>query len=156
MSSSASPQQILQSAIDAAESGNLASLKDALAEWDQVDHVDWFERSLAELFIEKRHSIPEKTLPLQRALNQAAKNGHADVVARLLEKGCAVTAPAVRYALVRRHWDVAQVYLDCGWDINVPLEGGNTSPILKYVSLLTEPVPLPLQRRGAGSLSTVF
>jgi hypothetical protein len=117
----------------------LASLEDALGKWDQVDHVDWFERSFAELFIEKRHSIPEKTIPLQRALNQAAKNGHADVVAHLLEKGCAVTAPAIRYAFVRRHWDVAQVYLDRGWEINAPLEGGNTCPILKYVLQLNPP-----------------
>lgn len=119
--------------IDAAESGDLASLKNALAEWDQVDKFDWFERSLVEFFTEMRHSIPEKTLPLQRALYEAAKNGHADVVVHLFEKGCVVTAPATRYVFVRRHWDVAQAYLDSGWDINTPQEGGNTCPILREI-----------------------
>ncbi|KAF4991316.1 hypothetical protein FDECE_14086 [Fusarium decemcellulare] len=133
MSNPHNPEQILQHVIDAAESGDLAALKAALAEWDQVDDFEWFSRTFAELFIEQRHSIPERIFPLQRAFNKAAKNGHANVSAHLLEKGCVVTAPAVRYTFVRQHWDVAQLYLDSGWDINTPLEGGNTCPILKEV-----------------------
>jgi hypothetical protein len=79
--------------------------------------------------------IPDKTLALQRVLNAAAKEGHTEVVAYLLDqKRCIVTQMAVRWALTRKQWDVMQLFLDRGWNINSPVEGGNTCSVLRYVS----------------------
>lgn len=98
-----------------AEVGDLSRFRSALSQW----HDDG-------------------ALALQKVLSTAAKAGHADIVAYLLSNTnghCKVTAPAVRYASSRKHWAVMQAFLDAGWDINAPLDGGNTCPALRCVFL---------------------
>jgi hypothetical protein len=80
---------------------------------------------MAERLLQCRDQIPDKTLALQRVLNAAANEGHTEVVTYLLDqKRCIVTRMAVRWASTRKQWDVMQLFLDRGWNINSPVEGG--------------------------------
>lgn len=143
--------QILSKLTALADAGDLPGLKDALSQWDErqvADDGTWFTPTTAERFVDIRHQIPAGSLPLQRVLNAAAKSGHADIITYLLnQRGCAVTAPAIRWAISRKHWDVMQAYVDSGWDINTPIEGGNTCPILKYVYSPKVPLLLLMEYR---------
>ena len=95
-----------------AEVGDLSRFRSALSQWED-----------------------DGALALQKVLSIASKAGQADIVAYLLANTnghCKITAPAVRWASSRKHWAVMQAFVDAGWDINAPLDGGNTWPALKY------------------------
>lgn len=135
---SATPEEVLDELITCAASGDRPSLENALQKWDSIADMSWFLPSIAEHFIQCRDRISVKTLALQRVLNAAAKEGHTEVVTFLLDqKGCIVTRIAARCALVYKQWDVMQLFLDRGWNINSPVEGGNTCSILRYIMYLT-------------------
>lgn len=105
--------RILPELQSSAEAGDLGRFQRALSRWND-----------------------DGSLALQSVLSTAAKTGHADIVAHLLahtDDNCKVTAPAVRWAASRKHWDVMQAFIDAGWDINSPIDGGNTCSALKYV-----------------------
>lgn len=117
LSDSASTDQILAELQSSAEAGDHARFQGALAQWD--DHG---------------------ALALQSVLSTAAKAGHADIVAHLLANThgeCKVTAPAVRWASSRKHWAVMQAFIEAGWDINSPIQGGNTCSHLRCVFSLS-------------------
>lgn len=102
---------ILAELQSSAKTGDLHRFEGALAKWDN-----------------------DGALALRNVLSIASKAGHADIVTHLLENtngACKVTAPALRWASSRKHWAVIQAFVDAGWDINSPMEGGNTCPILK-------------------------
>ncbi|KAI0152067.1 ankyrin [Hypoxylon sp. NC0597] len=115
--------------------GDLERLKNALENrWEPSEETDmsWLDLNMMEIFYKLRGTITsEKSIALQRALNSAAKEGQVDVVKYLLDRGsCIITPPAIRYAFAMKRWDVLEAYLDRGWDINSPMEGGNTLPLI--------------------------
>ncbi|KAI1137841.1 ankyrin [Hypoxylon sp. FL0543] len=115
--------------------GDLVRLRDVLENrWETSEETDvsWFDQNMMDKILRIRHVLnSDKAMVLQRVLNTAAKEGQVEVVKYLLDRGsCVITPPAIRCAFFKKHWDVLQVYLDRGWDINSPMEGGNTLPLI--------------------------
>jgi hypothetical protein len=132
---SATAEEVFHELKASAASGDLLRLDDALQKWDSVDDLSWFIPNMSESLLQCEHPISDKALALQRVLNVAAEQGHTEIVAFLLDqKGCIVTRMAIKPALVRKQWDVMQLFLNRGWNINSPVEGGNTCSVLKYIS----------------------
>lgn len=132
---SATATEILDELKTCAASGDRPSLENALQKWDSIADMSCFIPNFAERMIQCREPMSVKTLALHRVLNAAAKEGQAEVVVFLLDqRGCVITKIAVRLALVYKRWDVMQLFLERGWNINSPVEGGNTCSILRYVS----------------------
>ncbi|GAM40916.1 hypothetical protein TCE0_041f13639 [Talaromyces pinophilus] len=130
---SATAEEVFHELKASAASGDLLRLDDALQKWDSVDDLPWFIPNMSESLLQCEHPISDKALALQQVLNVAAKQGHTEIVAFLLDqKGCIVTRMAIKPALVRKQWDVMQLFLDRGWNINSPVEGGNTCSVLNH------------------------
>ncbi|KAI1417086.1 ankyrin [Hypoxylon sp. FL1857] len=115
--------------------GDLDRLKDALENrWEPSEETDmsWFDHNMMDRFLNLRGVLnSDKAMALQRVLSAAAKEGQVEVVKYLLDRGsCVITPPVIRWAFAKKRWDVLQVYLDRGWDINSPMEGGNTLPLI--------------------------
>ncbi|KAI0841136.1 ankyrin [Hypoxylon sp. FL0890] len=115
--------------------GDLDRLRDALENrWEPSEETDmsWFNQNMMDRFLRIHRVLhSDKAVVLQRVLNTAAQEGQVEVVKYLLDRGsCTITPPAIRWAFYKKHWDVLQVYLDRGWDINSPMEGGNTLPLI--------------------------
>ncbi|KAJ4396660.1 hypothetical protein N0V93_000881 [Gnomoniopsis smithogilvyi] len=78
---------------------------------------------------------------IQGAFDKAAEAGHLGLVAYLLEqRSCVPSSFAVRGAVKRKHWGVVDLLLRSGWDINQPIDGGNTLPVMfqEHVQWLLE------------------
>lgn len=122
---------------EAASTGDLQRLKDALTQFDDEDTDALREPNMAEKFaaIQSRNRDVKRQSAMQRLLNASAREGHVDVASYLVsERHALVNAPAVRYAMTRKRWAVMQMFLDRGWwDINQPTEDGNTLPILREI-----------------------
>ncbi|OTB09215.1 hypothetical protein M426DRAFT_7229 [Hypoxylon sp. CI-4A] len=132
------PKAVFEELKGYAARGDLHNLKEALeTRWDLLEEfsdLSWFDGNMMDHFI-RRNSLTgsNKTTVLQRVLNTAAKEGHANIARHLLDRGyCVITPPAVRCAMGKESWDVLQVYLDHGWNINSSVEGGNTLPIIYF------------------------
>lgn len=117
------PAQLWDTLQEAASTGDLQRLKDALAQWDAEDTDVLRELNMAEF------------TAMQRLLQASARAGHADVAGYLMsERGCVVSSLVIRPAMMRKHWAVLQLFLDRGWwDINRTVDGGNTLPLLKDI-----------------------
>ena len=125
------PAQVWDTLEEAASAGDLQRFKDALAQWDDEDTDAQVEPNIAENFTPNR--VVKRRLAMQSLLVASARAGHADVASYLLsERRCVVKAPAVRTAIRHKQWAVMQMFLDGGWwDINQPIEGNNTLPVLR-------------------------
>ncbi|KAI0388156.1 ankyrin [Hypomontagnella monticulosa] len=115
--------------------GDLESLKEIVeSRWELEEETDmsWVQPNLMERCHKTRGELSsDKAVALQRVFITAVKGHHVDIASYLLSRGhCVISPPAVRNACVKADWNMAQVYLDHGWDINRPVEGGNTMPIL--------------------------
>ncbi len=64
---------------------------------------------------------------LQAALTEAAKNGHAEIVSFLLDRGANITDSVLRGGRDSKSTSVFQALLDHGWDINSKWWTGITS-----------------------------
>lgn len=130
-------EEALQKLKDSAATGDFASFKREFQQWEQIADLSSYEPTISERIGALRYHTSSKTLPLQRVLGVAAKEGHVEIVGFLLDQGCNITAPAVRWAMSRKRWSVLELYLERGWDINTAMEGGNTLPVLKQVYHVT-------------------
>lgn len=128
--------QIFDELKASAEVGDLLRLKVALARWDDAAiKMGSVSPNMAGV-VQTQHETSKGIIALQGVLYKAAYCGHTEVVTYLLDStGCSITTGAVRAALFRSHWDVLQCFLERGWDINCPVQGGNTCPLLRYVLL---------------------
>ncbi|OTA82311.1 hypothetical protein M434DRAFT_401072 [Hypoxylon sp. CO27-5] len=55
-----------------------------------------------------------------------------------------------------KRWDVLEVYLDRGWDINSPMEGGNTLPLIKYAVLFLSTDSLSNRPRKIEAITSLI
>lgn len=131
------PAQLWDKLEEAASAGELQRLKDALAQWDDEGTEIQRKPNFAERFaaIDNRNPDAKGQAAMQRLLNASAREGHVDVASYLVsERSAVVNGPAIRFAITRKRWAVMQLFLDRGWfDINQPMEGGNTLPLLREI-----------------------
>ncbi|KAF4973921.1 hypothetical protein FZEAL_9107 [Fusarium zealandicum] len=129
------PEKILLKLKDAAERADTSALDQGLLEWERVREEDWANVEISDGFSVRHHGLSPKMRALHVPMNAAANHGHREVAARLLRKGCEVPVVSVRHVVHHKHWDLLQLFIDSGWDINSPLEGPktNSSPIMRHV-----------------------
>lgn len=130
-----------------AQTGDLALLQTQLAQWEsqvsapnqeQEQHNLSFKPTLTEQ-VERAYMADRtgKAGPLydllSRLLVQAARTNQAAVARYILgERGGFVTPMAVRRGMAASAFDVLEVFRECGWQVNEPVQDGRC-PILGWV-----------------------
>ncbi|KAJ5128646.1 ankyrin [Penicillium atrosanguineum] len=134
----------------AADIGDLAELQSLLRTWETqtVDGIlaiskdhEWFTPTVPEQFEifnelnraqQETKSIYTNWYIFNRLLNAASRSNQVAIVKFLLDQGCAITSSAVQKAMAKEAYDVLEVYLENGWNINQPIRN-NLCPILREV-----------------------
>ncbi|KAI4117143.1 MAG: hypothetical protein LQ338_007602 [Usnochroma carphineum] len=110
--------QILSTAVDG---GDLATIRQVLETWPSQPSSG----------IDSGDYVPE-LWPFKAVLSGAIEKGNPEIVSDVLDRGLKIELYAVMLALDLQSMEVFQVFIDHGWDINMPL-GETTPPCLAYV-----------------------
>lgn len=139
----------------AAHNGDLPQLHAQLTKWDtevtdgvpatSKDHL-WFEPTVVERLEvfdelnrpqENQKSISTSWYIFNRLLIAASRANQVDIVTFFLEqRGCPITSVAVQKAMATNSFDVLEVFLEHGWDINQPIQN-NICTILRFVQIFS-------------------
>lgn len=136
-------QALLWEMMAAASNGDLTQLQTLLQTWEtqNIDLEGWFEPSVPEQFeILNQLNKPQQDTRLiqpnwyifNRLLVTASRANQVAVVGFLLRRGTAITSSAVQQAMANDAFDVLEIFLENGWNINQPIRN-NLCPILRLV-----------------------
>ncbi|RJE18589.1 Ankyrin repeat protein [Aspergillus sclerotialis] len=151
------PTQFFHEMENSAQEGHLDLLKKQLARWeagiagDSITQPDYLgfkptpqdfenvERALGHSVMFDDH-VELIYFMLGRLMKKASRGNSVDVVKYLMdERKSPVTFPAVLISLIAQSFDVLEVFLAHGWDINEPLKYG---PILRLLAKSGKEAPI--------------
>ncbi|KAJ4420990.1 hypothetical protein N0V82_004032 [Gnomoniopsis sp. IMI 355080] len=114
--------QLLEKIQTIAAAGDLALLQ------SELDRLDDKTSLLYDISNRNQLGAQKEEWFIQGALEEASEAGHLKIVAYLLEqRGCVPSSFAVRGAVKRKHWAVAELLLRSGWDVIRPIGGGGNN-----------------------------
>lgn len=123
------PANVLHDMETQAAAGDLDGLKNTLKTWDRVpeDVLKWTSLNGAEYSLRDKIPNDDKRIILHRVMTAATAEGHVEIVRFLMEdRGCLPYMGAIRKAYSNERWDIAELFLESGWDINASVAGDNT------------------------------
>lgn len=108
--------------------GDLPSLQAELGQFDKATAPGDSNNNCPQA---ERHDRLQRFF-VERAIVEATKEGHTEIVVHLIERwGCVPSPGAISAALSRKNWDLAELLVRCGGDINKSVQGGNTLPVMQ-------------------------
>jgi hypothetical protein len=122
------------------KAGDVEGFALAMRKWEAVRSVRWAKLSWSEYILWGEDDVPnKKAVILHRVLITAAETGQVDIAKILIRQyGCIVCTDAVTAAFKREQWEILELFLQSGWDINDSVQPGtNMYPTLRYVTIFS-------------------